>query len=466
MFGGLKKKLQEAIAKVTAPKKDEIVQEIRKDEEEHQQQEIKQEIQELQSKEKETREVMEGRRIDDTEHKIQRMEERMEAKVQKEEMMLEKLEEEITEEKEDDLEEMAREEFDKIARQESADKEDEAELLARQQLLEKAGIKAAPEEQKLLEKKELAAESKLRELLETEKPDKKKEEKRSFISKIVKKIAEKTLDEKEIGAIIKNLELALLENDTALEVAEKICGDVKKGLVGKSVKRGDVENVVNESLRHAMLDVMKQEKIDIETMIREKEGPLLIMFLGFNGTGKTTSLSKIAYRLKKYKPVIAAGDTFRAASIEQLEEHGKRLDIEVVKHKYGSDSAAVIFDSKNHAKAIGSKLVLADTAGRSHSNVNLMDELKKVVRVNKPDLKILVLDSVTGNDIYEQARLFNEAVGVDGIILTKADVYDKGGAALSAAYTLKKPIMYLGVGQEYNDLKEFVPEEVVENLLE
>ena len=179
----------------------------------------------------------------------------------------------------------------------------------------------------------------------------------------------------------------------------------------------------------------------------------------------TTTLAKLANNLKQYNPILAAADTFRAASIEQLEEHGRRLGVRVVKHTYGADAAAVIFDAKKHAAATGSKLVLADTAGRSHSNVNLMDELKKVARVNQPDMKILVLDSVTGNDIYDQCRLFNDAVGVDAIILTKADVYERGGSALSAAYTLKKPILYIGVGQEYTDLKEFKPEEIVKNLL-
>ena len=216
---------------------------------------------------------------------------------------------------------------------------------------------------------------------------------------------------------------------------------------------------------HAMLDVMRQEKIDLADKIGKKDGPFTIIFVGFNGVGKTTNLCKLAYKLKEYKPILAAADTFRAASIEQLEEHGKRLGLRVVKHTYGADSAAVIFDAKKHAAASGSKLVLADTAGRSHSNVNLMDELKKVVRVNNPDMKILVLDSVTGNDIYDQCKLFNDAVGVDAIILTKADVYERGGAALSAAYTLKKPILYVGIGQNYDDLKEFNPEEIVKNLV-
>lgn len=288
-----------------------------------------------------------------------------------------------------------------------------------------------------------------------------KEEKRSFLSKIT----EKNLTDSEIEKIMNELNIALLENDVAVEVADRISEDVKKELVGASVKRSKVDDTIKDALKHAMLDVMKQDKIDIDKMINEKKGPFTIMFVGFNGVGKTSSLAKLAYKLGKYKPILAAADTFRAASIEQLEEHGRRLNMRVVKHSYGADAAAVIFDAKKHAEASGSKLVMADTAGRSHSNVNLMDELKKVARVNQPDLKILVLDSVTGNDIYDQCKLFNDAVGVDAIILTKADVYERGGAALSAAYTLKKPILYIGVGQEYEDLKEFKPEEIVKNLL-
>ncbi|MBI4170115.1 MAG: signal recognition particle-docking protein FtsY [Candidatus Aenigmarchaeota archaeon] len=429
MFGGLKKKLQEAIAKVTAPKKEEIREELKKAEAEQLHEEVREEIKELELKEKETEEQIESRM---PETLAEHIEESIESKLEKEELLIEKLEKKLEQDEQGDIEQLAKEEFEKIVSKEQLG-----------QAVDKEDISAAhtPSPYPLPEKK-------------------------SFIAKIVQKIAEKTLDEANINDIVKNLELVLLENDTALEVAEKICADVKNSLVGKSVKRGDVEKVVKDALRTAMLDVMTQEKIDLEKMAADRKEPLLVMFLGFNGTGKTTTLAKFGQKFKKYNPVLAAGDTFRAASIEQLEEHGKKLDIEVVKHKYGADSAAVIFDARKHAQAIGSQLVLADTAGRSHSNVNLMDELKKVVRVNSPDLKLLVLDSVTGNDIYDQARLFNEAVGVDGIILTKADVYDKGGAALSAAYTIKKPILFLGIGQEYQDLKEFVPEEVVENLLE
>ncbi|MBI2583255.1 MAG: signal recognition particle-docking protein FtsY, partial [Candidatus Aenigmarchaeota archaeon] len=288
-----------------------------------------------------------------------------------------------------------------------------------------------------------------------------KEEKKGFI----KAIKEKTLSDSDVNEILDELQSVLLESDVALEAAERITGDVKKELIGKSVKRGEIESAIKTALNHALLDILSAEKIELERRIEEKEGPLLIVFVGHNGTGKTTTIAKLAHRLKRYNPVLAAGDTFRAASIEQLEEHGSRLGVRVVKHNYGADSAAVIFDAMKHAAATGSKVVLADTAGRSHSNVNLMDELKKVIRVNKPDMTILVLDSLTGNDIYDQARLFDEAVGIDGIILTKADVYDKGGAAISAAFTIKKPVLFLGVGQNYEDLKEFDAEEIVKNVM-
>lgn len=287
---------------------------------------------------------------------------------------------------------------------------------------------------------------------------------------IVGRVIEKQISKDEADKFCEELKMALLESDVALVVAEKICKLLQNEITGKTVKRGETEKIVKESLEKSIKEVLNQERIDIESVIdkaKSENRPALIIFLGFNGTGKTTNLAKLANLLIKngHKVVLAAGDTFRAASIEQLETHSRNLGAEVIKQKYGSDSAAVIFDAREHAKANGYDVVLADTAGRSHSNVNLMDELKKVVRVNRPDLKILVLDALTGNDIVEQAKSFDEAVGVDGIILAKADVYEKGGAALSAAYTIRKPIVFLGVGQGYDDLKSFDEDEIVNNLI-
>jgi len=328
-------------------------------------------------------------------------------------------------------------------------------------------------------KKEEHIEEKIPELVkevekEIEKPEVlkekavKKEEKpkKGIIEKIKKKITEKKIEEDDVRNILKDLEMSLIESDVAVEVAEKIVNDLKNNLVGKFIKRGEIENVIKKSFRVSILDILKVESFDLFEKIKGKK-PFLIVFLGFNGSGKTTTIARIAYLLNKnnISCVFAAGDCYRAASIEQLEEHGKKLGIEVIKHKYGADPAAVIFDAVKHAKSKDIDVVLADTAGRSHANINLVEELKKIVRVNKSDLKILVLDALTGNDIYDQCKMFNDAVGVDALIITKADVYDKGGAIISAAQTIKKPILFIGIGQGYDDIKKFNPSEIIETLL-
>ena len=298
-------------------------------------------------------------------------------------------------------------------------------------------------------------------ILESTKP-----KKLGLIEKLKKAITEKEIEDKDISPLLEDLQTGLLESDVALEVSEKICGDLKLNLIGRSLARGKVSEIVKESLRASVREILNQKPINIFALAKEKK-PLKIIFLGFNGTGKTTTIARLGFlfKEKRFEPVLAAADTWRAAAIEQIEHHGKKLSIPVVKQKYGADPAAVIFDAVKFAESKKLDVVLADTAGRSHTNSALMDEMKKIIRVNKPDLKILVLDSLTGNDAVEQARLFNEAVGVDGLIFTKADVYDKGGALLSAAYTLKKPILFIGVGQDYKDLKEFEVEEVLKILL-
>ncbi len=283
------------------------------------------------------------------------------------------------------------------------------------------------------------------------------------LEKKVKRIAKKRIAEGDIDDFFAEIEPELLQANVALEAVEALKVGLKRELVGKEIKRGQAGRLIRDAFKRALLELFVQEKPDIFKLKR----PVLLLFLGFNGSGKTTTIAKVANLLlkKKLKPVLAAGDTFRAASIEQLEEHARRLRVEVVKHKYGSDSAAVIFDARKHAEAKGLDFILADTAGRSHANVNLMDELKKVVRVNRPNLKILVLDSLTGNDAVEQARKFDEAVGVDAVVLTKVDVNEKGGSILSVAWAIRKPILWLGTGQKYDDLKPFDPEKFVEDLV-
>jgi fused signal recognition particle receptor len=191
------------------------------------------------------------------------------------------------------------------------------------------------------------------------------------------------------------------------------------------------------------------------------------MFVGVNGTGKTTTISKLSeyFVSKGFTPVIAASDTFRAGAIEQITHHANNLGVKIIKHQKGADPAAVAYDAVEHAKAQKKEVVLIDTAGRMQTNVNLMDEMKKIQRVVKPDLIIFVGDALTGNDAVEQATKFNNAVGFDGIILTKADADAKGGAALSIGYVVQKPILFLGTGQSYSDLMEFHPEWMVEQVL-
>lgn len=315
------------------------------------------------------------------------------------------------------------------------------------------------------------AEEKIKEKIEIseEKIKDKEEEKIKKERKFKILRLEKEIKESDINKLENEIKISLLQSDVALDVVNKIYEELKKELVGKVVKINEVEKVVINSLKRIVFEILNQESINIEKIIEENRKirkPTLIIFLGFNGSGKTTTLAKIANLLKRkgFSVVIAAADTFRAASIEQLEEHAKKLNIKIIKHRYGADAAAVIYDAMEHAKANNVDVVLADTAGRSHANMNLMEELKKICRVNKPDLKILVLDALTGNDIVNQCESFNNAVGVDGIVLTKVDVYDKGGAILSAAYTLKKPILFLGIGQGYDDIKEFNPEDILNNL--
>jgi fused signal recognition particle receptor len=299
-------------------------------------------------------------------------------------------------------------------------------------------------------------------------PKKPKEKKKiGILKKIKRKVTEKKITEDDLKDILEDLKRGLIESDVAVEVAEKISDDLKSNLVGKFIKRKQVEKIIKESFRKSILDILDVDGLDLIKKIKSKK-PFLIVFLGFNGSGKTTTIARLGhlFKQKKFKCVLAAADSWRAAAIEQLEEHGKRLGLTVIKHKYGADPAAVIFDAVKHAKAKDIDVILADTAGRSHANVNLVDELKKIVRVNKPDLKILVLDALTGNDIFDQCKMFNDAVGVDALIITKADVYEKGGAALSASRTINKPILYLGVGQDYEDLEKFNPNKIVEKLLE
>ncbi len=286
----------------------------------------------------------------------------------------------------------------------------------------------------------------------------------------LKKLTTKTLSEKQVEEFFAKNELELLQANIAVEAIDFLKDELKKRVSGKTVRRGEVERFVKNAFKEILLEMLNKEQPDVKKIITNtrKEGrPACFVFMGFNGSGKTTTIAKVAEYLKSqgFRPVLVASDTFRAASIEQIEHHAKKLGLKVVKHKYGADAAAVIFDAMKHAKSKGYDVVLADTAGRVHTDRNLMDELKKIVRVNKPDLKILVIDSLTGNDAVEQAKTFQAAVGIDCVVMTKTDVNEKGGSILSVCYATGKPILFLGTGQGYKDLKKFEPSRFVEELL-
>ena len=294
--------------------------------------------------------------------------------------------------------------------------------------------------------------------------------KRGFV-RAIKRVVGRELTPKDIDDIVWDLQVAMLESDVAVPVTDQIVERVKEGLVGKKIGlRVDVKKMGDEILRDAIKEVLTSEhEVDLLKIITDKRAkgePAVFIFVGINGHGKTTSIAKFARYLTKrgYKVVLAAGDTFRAAAIEQLEIHAKRLGVDIIKQKRGSDAAAVAYDAISHAKARGLDAVLVDTAGRMQTDVNLMDEMKKVVRVSKPDAIIFVGDALTGNDAVEQARTFDQAVGITGSILCKMDADARGGAALSITQVTGKPILFLGTGQEYDDLVEFKPDIILNAL--
>ncbi len=295
-----------------------------------------------------------------------------------------------------------------------------------------------------------------------EKEEEQEAEKKGFFSGLKQIITTKKISEQKFDDLFWDLELALMENNTAVEVIEKIKADLKKDLVDKPIRRSDITGTIMKSLKRSIQEVISVETFDLVEKAKSKK-PYVICFVGINGSGKTTTIAKVAnmFKEKGMVPVLAAADTFRAAAIDQLQEHADKLGIKIIKHDYGSDAAAVAFDAVEHAKSKNKDVVLIDTAGRLHSNSNLMDEMKKVIRVAKPDCTIFVGESITGNDCVEQAQKFAQTINIDGIVLSKADIDEKGGAAISVSYVTKKPILYIGTGQEYKDLEKFSSEKVI-----
>ena len=253
--------------------------------------------------------------------------------------------------------------------------------------------------------------------------------------------------------------MELLEADVSVSVADKIVDEIKENLVGKEISsKQSVHDLAYGAIKKAVEDILIQPSFNLIEKVKSKqEKPFVIMFVGPNGHGKTTSIAKLSYLLKEngLTTVFAAADTFRAASIEQLEKWAEKAETRVIKHQYGADPAAVCFDAIKHAKSKGIDVVLLDTAGRSELNTNLMEQLRKIVKVSDPDLKIYVGEALAGNAAVEEAKRFNEVIDIDGVIMTKTDCDVKGGSILSISFETKKPILFMGVGQDLSDLKVF-----------
>ena len=271
-------------------------------------------------------------------------------------------------------------------------------------------------------------------------------------------------------ALLEDLENALISSDLGVHVVQKFVDRVKNEVRGAEAA---TDNGVKSALRRTVLDVLwPVQAQSITELIEKGPKPFVILIVGVNGVGKTTTVAKLAQRLvaQGSRPLLVAADTFRAAAIEQLQVWAERIGVEVIRHRPGADPAAVVYDGMTAAKARGADVLLIDTAGRLHTKVNLMEELRKVKRVlaqdgsGAPHEVLLVLDASVGQNALSQARQFNEAVGVTGLALTKLDGTARGGIVVAIADALKIPVRLVGVGEAVEDLQDFNAEAFVDAL--
>ncbi len=294
---------------------------------------------------------------------------------------------------------------------------------------------------------------------------------RKISEELKRKVVTRKLTERDIDQIFSDVELLLLRGGVAVETIERLRETIKEKLLGLEVSRRSAEDKIRELMEEAIYSIIDTPRLRLEELVKKKRKrsrPCVILFVGFNGTGKSLTVAKIANYLKNrgFRVLIAAADTYRAAGIEQMTEYAKGIGVPVVRQNRGADSAAVIFDAVKKAQTRFYDVVCADTAGRVHSDENLLEELRKTVRVNKPDLKVLVVDGLAGNDALYQCKYFNGAIDVDCTVITKMDATDKGGVILTVADCLRKPILFLGVGQGYSDLVEYKPKVILKQIFE
>ncbi len=275
-----------------------------------------------------------------------------------------------------------------------------------------------------------------------------------------------------LDSLLEEMEMILLEADMGIDVIEFVLELLRAELVGNRLRKGaDLAKVLEASLKRALRSLLKSGYWDLDETVRrlatEETGPIVLMVVGVNGVGKTTSVAKMAHRFTQqgHEVVLAAGDTFRAGAIDQLQTHANRLGVRCVSSQRGGDPAAIARDAIESARAKGADIVIVDTAGRMQNKRNLMEELRKVHRISQPHLVLFVADALAGNDAIEQATVFQEMLDFDGFFLCKLDTA-KGGAALSIAHITGRPIVMVGVGQEYVDLHPFDPDWLLGEMFE
>lgn len=276
-----------------------------------------------------------------------------------------------------------------------------------------------------------------------------------------------------LDTLLEELEWVLLESDISSDAVSAVIDALRNTLVGARLRKGaDLSKVLEASLKRALNNLLSAGYWDfdatVQSYVDKGDLPVVIMMVGVNGTGKTTTAAKIAHRLQSrgLSVIAAAGDTFRAGAIQQLESHCETLGIRCISSQRGGDAAAVIRDAIDSAKAKNIDVVLVDTAGRMHNKTNLMKELNKVRRIANPHLTLFVGDALAGNDAVDQAKMFQEIMKFDGAVLTKMDTDAKGGAGLSIAFATGRPIVFAGTGQGYADLLQFEPTWLLDQLFE